>query len=760
MTNLSSAHAQVSATPGGIEARTPTYTWTWDRAGDTFALKDEDGRCVVTGPQGPVVVVAVNGVLLAPIDATVQDVSEQDSAVAIISTDDRSGLRVRTRWVFETDHVRLEAVELTSDTVMHVVDMTSFATVIDGTVTPGLRSDWVVHPGPNNSPVLGPVIPSWSNLDLRLWLGRGSGTPHDDNQQWALPAHYFAGMSVEGGLQTTGAFSSRLSSAYCLGLAEMPNADHLFRMTDGRYSPVFQVRSDLWGQTRTGSGPIRVGPAQLMTLGSDYRDAIRSYYAVALRTGSAVRPRTSPAKADTLRRSAWNTWGAQTQIGPEAVWMDQALLESIYDDARAAGLRPGMFVVDAKWEGTYGVLEHDANRLPRFEEFLGRVRADGLKIGMWAAFMRCENPSAVGLTDEHMIRGRDGAPISRQNWLDEFYLYDASHPRTREVLRGLVRKFAERYRPDLVKFDFGYEIPSLAETIPHDPSWGGEKILRRCLEVIVGELRSVLPDVVVMYYHLSPLMNDLVDLVAPDDLFVAMEETHLSTNRRVYLSSPLAELGVPYYSSSGYDCASLQQIWFDAALAGPVGALVGFRGDVWGARPSAEDVACFNGISDLTRPATVFTFEPHHPNRLGGSQGATAASWVRREQDEVVGAAIRTMGLDGLPVAAEIPGVAATTAQVVVLSTTDAPLARTSGLGVVPFGEGRLSLRREEDAEVAHIRVRLLGGASSTTSALVTDSRLGIDLMTHIDGVPVERIEVTISENASSSARNGGWGRR
>ena len=60
-----------------------------------------------------------------------------------------------------------------------------------------------------------------------------------------------------------------------------------------------------------------------------------------------------------------------------------------------------------KWEGKYGKLEHSAERLPHFEEFREQVRADGLHFGLWAAFMRCQDPADMGLESlAHAAPGR------------------------------------------------------------------------------------------------------------------------------------------------------------------------------------------------------------------------------------------------------------------------------------------------------------------------------------------------------------------
>ena len=90
--------------------------------------------------------------------------------------------------------------------------------------------------------------------------------------------------------------------------------------------------------------------------------------------------------------------------------LNEKFLTDIYAELKASGMKVGLFSIDDKWEGAYGNLEHSTTRLPHFEEFLSQLRADGLKIGLWAALMRCERPSDLGLTLDHMLRTPDGKP--------------------------------------------------------------------------------------------------------------------------------------------------------------------------------------------------------------------------------------------------------------------------------------------------------------------------------------------------------------
>jgi hypothetical protein len=95
------------------------------------------------------------------------------------------------------------------------------------------------------------------------------------------------------------------------------------------------------------------------------------------------------------------TWGAQRDRGKAGDKLDEAFLNEIYAEMRSSGMKAGLFSIDDKWEGAYGNLEHSSTRLPHFEEFLTRLRADGLKIGIWAAEKKLIGTSVLQCQPEH-----------------------------------------------------------------------------------------------------------------------------------------------------------------------------------------------------------------------------------------------------------------------------------------------------------------------------------------------------------------------
>ena len=277
----------------------------------------------------------------------------------------------------------------------------------------------------------------------------------------------------------------------------------------------------------------------------------------------------------------------------------------------------------------------------------------------------------MGLATTHMLRRPNGEPIKIKEGSTEYYLFDFTQPEVQEVLRRTAKAFINRYHPDLVKFDFGYELPSLNEGAPKDMNWAGEKLLAKGLEVVVNAMREENPDLVVMYYSLSPLFNAYFDLHSPDDLFMCAREYDLEANRRFFFSGLLGEIGMPTYGSGGYDWSTMPQIWFDSAAVGTLGSLNSFSGDEEDERATPERVAKFNGLAQALRAANTFSIRPVGADYVSPTRGARAPSWARLENNEVVLLALRHGGILKMRRPSKFEDLVQVTASVVVASRTE-----------------------------------------------------------------------------------------
>ena len=415
-------------------------------------------------------------------------------------------------------------------------------------------------------------------------------------------------------------------------------------------------------------------------------------------------------------------------------------------ELKASGMKAGMFSIDDKWEGTYGKLEHSAERFPRFEEFLAELRADGMKVGIWAALMRCERPADLGLTADQMLLQPDGTPYVVKFAGSQYSIVDFTQPAVEKVLVELAKKFMRRYKPDLLKFDFGYELPPVGKAAPKDRRWSGERLLGKGLEIVIKAMREENPDLVVMYYNLSPLFLEYFDLHSPDDLYGAAGEYEMEANRRYFFSSLLGRLGVPTYGSSGYDWASAPEIWFDSAAMGTLGSLNDFVGDEEDEGSTVAAVAKYNGLTKVLRATSTFEIVPMEVVSQGYTAGARARSWARFEGGELVLLAYRppTRGLPSVVTDVRIMGAVRSSVPVVVAAKGSGGIAVSGELAMVPYAGGEIVVRRERGTKAVVVS-HYFGGAMVRRETRIVDGALRIEAEMMAGRMPLEWIEVRIT---------------
>lgn len=723
-----------------VRARGASYEWLWSQETDIFRLVDSNGRTAVRGPLQPVILIASSTDARGSAESgTVQSKSASPSGLTVTyaGVNGHASLRVILR--FDAECIWVEPVVYSSPEADKIISVCYFSTASASGVLPGLKQDFVIQPGISEASTLSPVVPAQARLELTTWLGHGD--VRGVMQQWALPVHFFAGASYSVGMHQTDALRD-LSQAYCFGLAELPAADMFLQLKNGSCAPRLSYRGDLWPHAQ-GPGDVTLGSMCYLGLGNDYRDAISAYYQALVKNGYVKVGTNSQAKNEIVTAPGFDTWGAESAAGKTQSLFDQTLLESIYRDLKASGMTRGTFMIDQKWEGRYGLLEHAQDRFPDFLEFLTRLRNDGFRLGMWAAFIRCDDPAALGLQMSHMLRGSDGKPITKSERKRDYYLLDFTQPEVEEVLSDRIRKFMLRYHPDLVKFDFGYELPSLTNGAPANMQWAGERLLWKGSQIIVSALRSVNPNVAVMYYCLSPLFTGYFDIHSIDDLYLCAEDYASEANRRFFFSGLLGKIGVSTYSSSGYDWTSAPSIWFDAIASGSLGSLNAFEGDELGQRPTALAIAKFNGLSAIGRRTNRFTVEPLDPVSYGSQSGAHSQSWLRREKGVPVLVALRP---DHSGSKSALSERIITTCSMALASRDGQSLIQTHRLGVAPFGSGKVVIQHQGSSITAEVVTHSFGGVTHKQTIPMSDGLLEIPLAEQgADGMPIEWLDVQLS---------------
>jgi hypothetical protein len=461
----------ISSDAGKLRVRGATYAWEYKQADDSFELLDSKGRLIVGGKMQPSVVVAPSATPSARVCTAGKASAPRLDGNTIRFTYEgvNGGARLSLAWRFEEQGIWTDPIVYESQAADDVVSLHYFSQGDGLKHTPSLLSSYFVVPGISEGSAISPILWNTVKLDESVWLGRGSFIP-GLLQQWALPVHFFCGFNVQANGGDRDMFVTGRSDAFTCGLADLPNGDLFLQMYEGSTSVWIDYRGDLWKHLR-GPGPVTLGATLYWAIAPDYYQSIGAYYKGLLRAGIIRRKENSANKTAVALTPEYCTWGAQRERNAAGPLFDETALEGIYNDFKASGLEAGLFSIDDKWEGTYGKLEHSAEKFPHFEEFLDRVRADGHRIGIWAALMRCEHPADVGLTEDNMLKTPDGTAYLVPNWgRPGYYILDFTQPVVAKALTELVRKFMRRYKPDLVKFDFGYELPTVAAASPKDAS--------------------------------------------------------------------------------------------------------------------------------------------------------------------------------------------------------------------------------------------------------------------------------------------------
>ncbi len=674
---------KINANLPEIRVSTPTYTWKWNAVTDTIWLHDKNQRLIVRAQHKPLIVTS-------PIQLEFTTVTHEIQAdqIRITYHGQNPASSVTVIWSFHPDFISLEPFLLTLPADVDLVQIVYFPKTDGDSYKPSMHSHYAVIPGLSMSTNISPIVDLHSRLNTTAVLGSGAMRGPGLTQQWGLPAHYFCTFNTSDRWNAIGAKAEQ-SEAACWGLATLPQGDFRLEIREIGISPILNLRTDLWNHK-----PDTFGFHFLITFGENYHEAIRKYYQV-LQREKFISPKThSPKKLEVLLAPQYNTWGVESALALPPEQLTEDLVRDIFGKYQRSGMRAKTFVIDDKWEGVYGELNHDPERFPNFENLLNDIRAQGYNIGLWAAFLRCQTPAALGLDESHLLQTHEGKPLWLNHQTSRYGIFDMTQPKVQEVLRQRAKDFIRRYKPDLIKFDFGYELPSLDVAAPQDMTYAGERLLQKGLEIIVGAMKEENPDLVIMYYGLSPLLIDYYDLHSPDDLVYCIGDYDLETNRRVFFSSLCGELGMPTYSSSGYDWDSAIDIWFDAIASGSLGSLHCFDGDENGEKPSTRHIAKFNGINSLVRKEARFTTKPVHAKWQGGLRAGFSPSWERIENDKTVLLALRTHQFDGKPIPTHYKNIQSDV-MLVIAALDDESIGESSRIGIVSFGDGYCSIKNK-----------------------------------------------------------------
>jgi hypothetical protein len=710
-----------------IVVNTDRYVWRWSTTTDLVELCGSDGKAILSHPLQSAVVVAGRD---ASGPGTLAGVEIDESRVRVAYEGVHGSDRLELALRFAETHYVIERVTFApADDAAAVVRLVHFGEWQHGEAKPGGVASTCVIPGGKQDPETA-IFRTGELEDVVFSIGcfgMGTGTNH---QQWALP-HYLVGCYNH---DPDGAASSH---AAVIGLGAVPAGNVLARVDRGRFSYEINVRADLWRHAPS-ADPVVFDEPIVVAVDRDWYTAGLAYFEALATDGFAPpRERDVPAAAFLPQYDTWGDQGARRSFLER---FDEAHLREIYADFRASKLAARLFVIDDKWEGVYGSMEHDEERFPNFISLLDEIRADGHEIGIWTAFPRCEDFRALGLTEAAVLVQPDGTPYVERQRKRSWYVFDPTNPGAAAYLRSRARHLIATYHPALVKIDFGYEIPTPDLAGPHDPRFGGERLFELFLDVIVGEMKCADPNVAILYYCITPLFGANIDQCGMDDLWMSRGAYHDGFARRAVLASWCGSFGMVPYGSSGYDWRSAEEIWLDSAVLGTPGVIAPLAGDEYGDKLTPVQAARYNGIARVTRRHPRFHVEFFDAELSDPAAGPRARSWGRVEAGATVVVALRPGG-DGI---AHIAGLVTADLPCVVASMTDADLREADAIGVVPFGAGVVRIERRDRRAVSAVARRLSGAATSVAADFDGPALV---VRCHDDRVddPVEFVEITFS---------------
>ena len=722
-----------------IQVFSPSYIWEWDSGTDFFHLYDSQKRLISRARHQPLIITTQNK---AELFNEKPSFKIKNDSVSITYQGTKNASRLTVSWSFSSDFISLKQLQYESSEAQEILQIVYFPEVDGDFYKPSFYSHYAVVPGLCMSTNISPIVDLHSRLSTTAVLGSGAMRGPGLTQQWGLPAHYFCSFNTSDQWNMIGAKKLQ-SDVACWGLAELPQGDFRLDIREIALSPVLNLRSDLWKHIKT-PGVFQLGFSFLITFGSQYHEAIRNYYKI-LQREKIISPKKgslSQKKKDVLLSPQYNTWGVESSRGIRPQELTEEIVKDILNTLQRSGMKASTFVIDDKWEGQYGELQHDVVRFPNFESMLEDIRQYGYSVGLWAAFLRCQDPSALGLDESNLLQTPQGKPLWLAHQTSRYGIFDVTQPVVQKVLSERAREFIRRYKPDLIKFDFGYELPSLDIAAPFDMNWAGERLLQKGLEVVVGAMKEENPDLVIMYYGLSPLLIDYYDLHSPDDLVYCVGDYDLETNRRIFFSSLCGELGMPTYGSSGYDWDSALDIWFDSIPSGTLGSLHCFDGDENGDLPEEKHIAKFNGLSAILRKQTVFQTYPVDVKWQGGLRAGFSPSWERVENNKTVLIALRTHQFDGKPARCAHKDIFYTDVMLIVASLTEDAISETDHAGIVPFGDGSCEIKCADGFQTASIIEHYFSGQKIKKQKPCQNKSVKIDLQQMLKNETLEWIEI------------------
>lgn len=460
------------------------------------------------------------------------------------------------------------------------------------------------------------------------------------------------------------------------GSGTIPDGAMTLRVKSAAGCLEYLYREDLWGalpqMEREWKSPL------VITTASEAFDAYRLLF-----DAIGKYRKTDPQH----QQSHWNTWGDFSKGNLD--------LAKIVLRAKEFGAEE--LTLDMLWETFESSGKVNNERFPDFNTDIEKIRKEGLKIGFWQSILWVADYRSAGLTENDLILGLDGKP-RLVNWLmspyvkPQYYALDPSSANSVNFLRERTKQLVSRYHADLLKLDFGYGVPSPDVGVPKDPTLRGEKYAYTLLKIIADAAKEVNPDITIQYYSISPLFNDVQNLLALDDMGDAGNFEKEGHGQWAIWSALAGMQGMAVMASSGYNWDNDTEILLNTAVIGSPGLVLpsAYNGKEIPDRMKNKRLA----LSKWYRRSTGW--EPAWYNSKKGSLKTepTPLCWGRIEtfgkQKLLTALVLREIEKESLRTAE--PENISFSGNWALISVTDESILTSSQLACIPFGKGSIAL--------------------------------------------------------------------
>lgn len=249
--------------------------------------------------------------------------------------------------------------------------------------------------------------------------------------------------------------------------------------------------------------------------GSDEYDAIRRY-CDSMRSRGLVDPNVHP-RAEWWSKPIFCGWGEQgVQRRKRGLETTQELAtQEMYDSflaiIREKRLKPGIIVIDDKWQNQYGTLEVNTGKWPDLRGWIDARHEEGLHVLLWFGVW---NPE--GLSPEETVKDPSGNVVCA----------DPSSPAYQARIRAAIRRMVSDEpgccNADGIKYDWtGMVVGEGFST--HSGIWGIE-MQKSLAKQVYDALKAAKPDALMISHTANSYFAECVDMLRLNDTYAGARE--------------------------------------------------------------------------------------------------------------------------------------------------------------------------------------------------------------------------------------------